>query len=216
MKIRWAGQHSRRDVAVAVEVLRGAVHDEVDAKRQRLLIDRARERVVDDRCHTIRAARRGHRRDIDAAQRRVDGRLEPHHPGRGRKDRVGVAQLLDRHEPGPDAELRQQIGDEVQRPAVDRPAAHDLVASGEQGQERGRRGGLPAREHERGAGAFERGNLLLDRHHRRVRVSRIEELRLTAPRCSHEPPARFRRRRSSFRRWASSGARQCREHRRRE
>ena len=47
------------DVAVAVEVLRRALHREVDAQRERLLVDRAGERVVDDR---QRRRARGRRR----------------------------------------------------------------------------------------------------------------------------------------------------------
>ena len=44
-----SGQHPGSHVAVPIEVLRGAVHDDVDAEGQRLLIDRAGEGVVDDR-----------------------------------------------------------------------------------------------------------------------------------------------------------------------
>ena len=83
------------DIAVAVEILRGAVHHDVDAERQRLLIDGARERVVEDRQNAVRAARGGHRRDVDAAERRIDRRLEPHESGRRRKDRVRLAEVVE-------------------------------------------------------------------------------------------------------------------------
>ena len=123
-----------------------------------------------------RHARR-HRGDIDAPQRRVDRRLEPDQLRRRRQHRLRLAELVDRHEARADAELRQQIGDEVKRPAVNGAAAHDLVAGGEERQERGRRRRLSAREDERGLGAFEPGDLRLDSQDGRVGVARVEELR---------------------------------------
>ena len=46
---RRPGHDAAGHVAVAVQILRRALHREVDTQRQRLLIDWARERVVDDR-----------------------------------------------------------------------------------------------------------------------------------------------------------------------
>ena len=45
---RRAGHHTASHVAVAVEVLRRALHGQVDPEGERQLIDRAGERVVDD------------------------------------------------------------------------------------------------------------------------------------------------------------------------
>ena len=56
-----AGDHAAGDVAVAVQVFRRALHRQIDAERQRLLVDRAGERVVDHRQHAARAARLGDR-----------------------------------------------------------------------------------------------------------------------------------------------------------
>ena len=153
------------------------MHHDVDAERERLLIDRARKGVVDDRGHAARPARGRHRGDVDAAQRRVDRRLEPDHLRGRRQHRLRLAELVDRHEARADAELRQEVGDEVQRAAVNRAAAHDLVAGGEERQERGRRRRLSAREDERARGALEPGDLCLDRQDGRVGVARVEELR---------------------------------------
>ena len=80
--VRASGHRPRRDVAVPVEVLRRAVHHEIDAERQRLLVDRAGERVVEHRHDPAGAARGGDRADVDAAQGRVDRRLEPQQPRR--------------------------------------------------------------------------------------------------------------------------------------
>src|SRR5262245_3007405 len=56
-KSRRSGHHAAGYVAVAVEVLGRALHREIDAERQRLLVDRARERVVDDGQNTASATR---------------------------------------------------------------------------------------------------------------------------------------------------------------
>ena len=79
-------QHPAGDVAVTVQVLRRALHRQVDAQGERLLVDRAGEGVVDARQHARRAARRRDRANVDAAQRRVDRRLEPHELGLGADD----------------------------------------------------------------------------------------------------------------------------------
>ena len=87
----------------------------------------------------------------------------------------------------------------MQRAAVDRGAADDFVARCEQRQQRSRRRRLAARQHERRLGAFERGDLLLDRRDRRIRVARIEELRRLPLVRARGPPRRCRTRTSSFR-----------------
>src|SRR5207245_6791722 len=78
--------HSAGHVAVAVEIFCRALHREIDAEGQRLLIDRAREGVVDDRQDAPRPARGGNPPDVDAPERRIDRRLEP---GRPRPLRAG-------------------------------------------------------------------------------------------------------------------------------
>ena len=153
------------------------MHHDVDAEREGPLIDRAGKGVVDDRGDAARPARRRHRGDVDAAQRRVDRRLEPDHLRGRRQDRLRLTELVDRHEARADAELRQQVGDEVQGAAVNRAAAHDFVAGGEEREERGRRRRLSAREHERARGALEPGNLGFDRQDGRVGVAGVEKLR---------------------------------------
>jgi hypothetical protein len=77
---------------------------------------------------TARRAGLGDPGDADAAQRRIDRRLEPDDAGAGADDRRRVRQLLERHEPRRHAEARQHVFEQVQRAAVDRRAADDLVA----------------------------------------------------------------------------------------
>ena len=93
---------------------------------------------------------------------------------------LGLGQLLDRHEPRLDAEARQQIVEQVQRPAVDRRAADDLVAGLHVRHQDRRRRALPRREQQRRLGAIERGQLPLDADDRRVRVARVQIFRRLA------------------------------------
>ncbi len=175
-QLRRSHQRPRGHVAVTVQVLRGAVHDEIDAKRDRLLIDRAGEGVVDDRDDAALAARRRDGGDVDAAQRGVDRRFEPEEPGFAGQHPGGPSQVVDRDEPATDTEAAEQIGYEMQRSAVDRGATHDLVARFQESQQRRGRGGLPARQHHRLLGPLEFRELLFDRGEGRVAVARVEVL----------------------------------------
>ena len=121
------------------------------------------------------------RRDVHAPQRGIDRRLEPEELRVARKECVRLAQA--RRASTNRARmpnLVEEVGQQVQRAAVDRRTAHDLVARRQQSEQRRRRRGLTAREYQRALGALERRELLLHGDDRRVRVSRIEEL-LRAP-----------------------------------
>ena len=80
---------------MTVEVFRRAVHHQVDAKRDWLLIDRAGERVVNGRNDTPRPARARDGGNVDAAQRGIDRRFEPDELCALRENRVGLRQLLE-------------------------------------------------------------------------------------------------------------------------
>ena len=80
---------------MAVEILGRALHHQVDAQCQRLLIHRAGKGVVDDRQDAVRAARAAQPLDVDAPQRRIDRRLEPHHAGAVGKEAVGAGELVE-------------------------------------------------------------------------------------------------------------------------
>ena len=173
---RAAGERAGGDVAVAVQVLRRRVHDEIDAESERLLIDRARERVVDHRDHAVRATGVGDAADVHAAERRIDRRLEPEHLRLLRQHGLRLREIGEADEARRDARARQEIGDEVQRAAVDRRAADDLVAGLHQAEERRRRRRLARRGHHRRLGAFDDRDLGFDRLHRRIRVARVDVL----------------------------------------
>ena len=81
-------------VAVAVQILRGAVDDEVGAELERALEVRARERVVDDEPDAVPVRDVGGRGGGRSAAGRVGRRLDEEHPGCRRErplDRVEIA-----------------------------------------------------------------------------------------------------------------------------
>ena len=102
---RDARQHPAGDVAVTVEVLRGALHRQVDAQGQRLLIDRTGEGIVDARQHV-------RRRGTPAATARMSTQRsvgligDSNHTSLvlGPMTRAGVGEFLQRDEPPRDAE----------------------------------------------------------------------------------------------------------------
>ena len=175
-----AGDDAAGDVAVPVQVFRRALHRQIDAERKRLLVDRARERVVDHRQDTARSAGGRDPLDVDAAQRRVDRRLEPDDPRRIPDDALRLAELLDRDEPWAHAELHQHVVQQMERAAVDRRRTDHLVAGARVRHQRRRDGAHARREDQRGLGLIERGELPLHRRQRRVAVARVQVLRGSA------------------------------------
>ena len=81
------GQDATDGVRVAGQVLGRGVEDDVGAQRQRLLDERRCERVVDDQdgllaaCPVCCREPVGDRSDVDHAQVRVGGRLQPDEAG---------------------------------------------------------------------------------------------------------------------------------------
>src|SRR5207302_8433303 len=75
-----------RDVAVATEVLRRGVDDEIGAQRERALEYRGRGGVVADAASAGPVGERGDRRDVGDAPQRIGRRLDPDDLG-GRPER---------------------------------------------------------------------------------------------------------------------------------
>ena len=171
---------------MAVQIFRRALHREIDAERKRLLVDRAREGVVDDRRDAPRLARRRDPPDVDAPQRRVDRRLEPHDARPIGQDPFRLGQRLERHEPRLDAEPREKVVQQVQRAAIDRRPADDLVARAHVRHEERRRRPHPRGEQERRFGPIEHRQLLLDARDRWIGVPRVEILRRSAFVVGHD------------------------------
>ncbi len=176
----------------------------------RLLIDGAGEGVVDHRGHAARAA--GPAIAAISRQRSVGLIGDSNHNSRvsGERTASGVRSSSSDDEPRADAELGQQIGEQVKRAAVDRRTADDLVAGFREREQRRRRRRLPARHQQRALRAFERRNPALDLGNGRVRIARIQDTSAIGPRCSRELPAHSRTGTSSSRRSAWSTARHCR------
>jgi hypothetical protein len=77
------GDDTGDDVAVAVQVFRRAVHDDVDADRCRTEVHRARERVVDDGDEPVGACEAHGRFQVQDVHHRVGDRFEVEDLGLG-------------------------------------------------------------------------------------------------------------------------------------
>ena len=139
---RGTRDHAAGDVAVPVEVLRRTLHHQIHAQRQRLLVDRTRKRVIDHRQHSAGATRARQPADVDAPQRRIGGRFEPHHPRAVGEEAIGIGERVERNESRSHAEPPQYILQQVERAAIDRGAADHLVA------------GVHVRQQDRGCSAL--------------------------------------------------------------
>jgi hypothetical protein len=146
------------------------VHHEVDAETDRLLVDGARKGVVDDRRDASSAAGRRDGADIQAAKRRVDGCFEPEEARAAGQRALRHAQLVETEKARAHTEVREKVGEDVQRAAVDGCAAHDLIATLRQRQQRRCRRRHAGREEERRFATLEVGDRSLDGDHRRVRI----------------------------------------------
>ncbi len=160
---------------MAAEVLRRRVDHDVGAPLERPQQIGRRDRVVHDERH---ARCVGHARDgldvEDLGLRVGDGLAEeelgvrPHR----RPPRVDVLGVLD--EGHLEAELRQRVLQEVDGPAVERWARHDVVARLGDVEDGEGRGGLPGRHEQRPDAALQRGDALLDGILRRVHDPRVD------------------------------------------
>ena len=201
-----AREHAAGDVAVSVQVFRGALHREVDAHRERLLIDRAGKRVVDAGEHARGAAGRGDGRE--STQRSVGLIGDSNHTMlvSGPITAAGVRSASSDTKRRTDAEARQQVLDEVKGPAVDRRRAHDFVARFEQAEERRGDRRHARTEHQRPLGAVDARQLLLHTEQPSGSRSASRGTRAPAPPGSARRHAPRGRRTCWSRRWASSTA----------
>ncbi len=129
------GEEPADHVAVTAEVLRGRVHDDVGAERDRLLQVRRGERVVDDDQGAAAMGELGDRLDVDAREQRVGRRLEPHHAGVvgpvvGERVEVGEVDRRPR-----EAERCPHLVDQAERAAVRVVAEQDPLALTQEAQD---------------------------------------------------------------------------------
>ena len=171
-----AGHHSGGDVGVAVEVLGGAVPDQVDAEVGRSLVQRSREGVVREGQHVMRAGQVGDGAKVGDLQQRIARRLHQDQPGlRGQRLleclRVGLVHLGGRN-----AEPRQEVQQHRGRAAVGGLLSDDVVTRGHQGQHGRGQGGHPGRRDHRRLGVLELRDHGGDLRVVRVAVAGVEVL----------------------------------------
>jgi len=104
---------------VPVQVLCRALHRQIDPQRQRLLVDRAGERLSTTDMTPAGPARLRHAPDVHASQRRVDGRLEPDQARAIAEHALRCARSSIEMKQGRDAKACEQVVEQVQRAAVD-------------------------------------------------------------------------------------------------
>jgi hypothetical protein len=169
-----AGEGAAERVGVTAEELRGGVDHEVGAERERLLVDRRRERVVDDHDRAALVRGRRQRLDVDHLQRRVGRRLQVQHvatAGDRLLDRLVVLRVA---EVDVDLLARQDVDEDLVRAAVGVLHGDDARARAEQREQRAGDGRHAGGEADRVLGVLEVGDLPLERAHRRVRVARVD------------------------------------------
>ena len=167
--------HASDEVAVPVDVFRGAVNDDVDADRERPEDVGRREGVVDDRRDAARLRPLHDRLEVGDFERGVVDGLEV---DRLRLGRYGAVEFRDGHllhERVSDAEFGEDLGQQRVRPAVDRVARDDVIAVTDAVQDRERDRGHSRRDGERRGRAFERRHLFLKVVLRRVARSPVGE-----------------------------------------
>ena len=168
--------------AVAAEVLRRGVHDDVGAPLDRADEEGRRDGVVDDERHAVLVGEGGDGLDVEDLGLRVGDRLAEEQLGVGADrgaPRVDRGRVLD--EAHLDAEARQRVLQQVEGAAVERGGGDDVVARlGD--VEHGERLGRLARGDEQGAdAALERGDALLDDVGRRVHQPGVDVAELLEP-----------------------------------
>src|SRR5665213_133130 len=160
--------------AVAADVLRRRVHDDVGAVLDRAQQVRRGERVVDDQRNAPRMRDPGNRGDVEDVELRVSERLGEHRlrvrPNR-RFERRRIGRIDQRHL---DPEPRERVDDRIVRAAVQRGGADDVIARARDVQQREDRRGLTAGKSERADAAFERRQPLFEHVGRRVHDPRVD------------------------------------------
>ena len=141
-----ADDRARDQVGVAAEVLRRAVNDQVRPERERILVDGRRERVVDDEDRSAGVAGLSPTREVVHVEQGVRGTLEPGDPRSLRQERLGLARLPVAHESHGNAELREEVGQDGKRAAVQHVERDDLVSGLEQREEKARERAHPGTE----------------------------------------------------------------------
>ena len=166
--------HAADAVAVAVQVFRRRVHDDVGAEFERALEVRAHERIIDDEADAAAPGDLGDGGDIDQRHHGIGRRFDEDHAGLGARRVFDVLRLARVHVAELEAELAEHLVEEPERAAVGVVADDDMIAGPQQRHHRvdGRHAGGEAVAE---APAFERRQIPLARQPRRVLRARVLE-----------------------------------------
>ena len=154
-------------VAVTVEVLRGAVRDQIGAELDRPLDVRARERVVDDQPRIVTVGEIGRRSKVGDAHHRIGRGFDEQHPGRGRHRALDVVEVRRVDVRERQLIAAQDLVEEPERAAVG-VVGHDDVVAGLQHRGNGADGRHARRKRESFLARLDGGEVSLERHPRRV------------------------------------------------
>ncbi len=162
------GDEAADHVGVPAEVLRRRVDDDVRAVLEWALEVRRGERVVDDAPRAVSMRDGGNRLDVDAREKRVRRRLEPHDhrviwPGHVERGGIGEVDRTPRAAGG-----LVHLGDQAERAAVRVVAEQDALSRAHEGAQDRVLRRQPARERQAVRAVLERGQADLERGAGRV------------------------------------------------
>mmetsp|Transcript_13584 Transcript_13584/g.39341 ORF Transcript_13584/g.39341 Transcript_13584/m.39341 type:complete len:481 (-) Transcript_13584:300-1742(-) len=169
-----ATQRARQHIVVAGQVLGARVQHKVSSQLQRLGVDGRSKRGVDAHCAALGMAQLHDRRDVDAAQVWVCGRLAEEERRLVLIERLFQArQVVGRKDGQANIHLRQKVDHELARAPVAVRRGNDVAVSGHEGQEHAGHAVHATRRHQTVLRALQVANLGLHRLHRRVAVAAI-------------------------------------------
>ena len=124
-----AHQRAGGEIAVAAEILGGAVHDDIGAQRQRLLVHRRGEGVVDRDQGAMGMGAIGDGADVEQRQRRVGRCFEQDQSRAVVEQRLHAIDLFRRQEMGGYAQQGQLHAQQFQGAAIGLTDAEDPLPS---------------------------------------------------------------------------------------
>ena len=145
----------RDDVAMAVQVFRRRMDDDVGAVLERPEIHGRRERRIHDQRESFFLAERGDRLEIDDAHQRIGRCLEKDGARRLAHRALPGARLRGIHERDVDPELAEFFAKQPVHAAIDPFAREQMIAGAQHREVRERGGRHAAGEKERRVGAFD-------------------------------------------------------------
>ena len=176
-----AHQRAGDQVAVAVQVLGGAVHYQIKSPPQRLEGERRGEGVVDDGDQPSGTRKRGGRRQVHHAHQRVGHRLDVE-GARPRPQRaLPGRRIVAGHEGVLDSQAGQIMRDQIVSAAVETVLGEQVIAGAQRGEERRAHRRHAAGGSQRRFRAFQRGELSVQRVvRRRIGEARVADVVIPA------------------------------------